>query len=114
MRRLLQFRILIVLIALALIPAATLPFAERLRSEWARFWEQKPEVEEPAIGLVEFRGSGAIYEVEPTRFYIRVGDTLQPIPGSATSADSSLRFSEAQELGEAAGSVDLPFPAIER
>ena len=43
MRRLLRVRMLVVLLALALIPAATLPFAARLRKDWATFWEPKAE-----------------------------------------------------------------------
>lgn len=54
MKRLLRVRILIVLIALALVPLAILPFAERIRSEWVRFWE--PELEE--IEVVEFLDYG--------------------------------------------------------
>ena len=44
MIRLLRIRLPVLLLALAAIPIATLPFAEQLRSEWAKFWE--PEVEE--------------------------------------------------------------------
>ena len=47
MKRLLQVRMLFVLLALALIPAATLPFAARLRDEWTKFWE--PELEADVI-----------------------------------------------------------------
>ena len=43
MKRLLRVRILVVLVALALLPAAALPFADRLRAEWAKFWEPKPQ-----------------------------------------------------------------------
>jgi hypothetical protein len=103
MRRLLQVRILIVLVALALIPAATLPFAERIRTEWARYWEPKPDVEEPVGASFEFNGSGAAFRVVSIRSNLRTG-----------SPNSLLRFSEAQELGEAAGSIDRDSPAIER
>ena len=52
MKRLLRIRILIVLIALALIPAVTLPFAERIRAEWVRFWE--PEEEEVLVEYLDY------------------------------------------------------------
>lgn len=114
MKRLLQFRILIVLIALALIPAATLPFAERLRAEWARFWEPKPNVEVPISDLMEATGSVPIQRVNLARNHLRVWSTSADPGGSDASPNSSLRFSEAQELGEAAGAVNLSLPAIER
>ena len=41
MRRLFRIRLVVSLVALLLIPAATLPFAERLRTEWARYWEPR-------------------------------------------------------------------------
>jgi hypothetical protein len=59
MRRLLQFRMLVVLVALALIPAATLPFAERLREEWTRFWEPKAKPVEPTATLMVVDGFGS-------------------------------------------------------
>lgn len=43
MRRLVQVRLLFILIALALVPTLALPFASRLRTVWTRFWEPKPE-----------------------------------------------------------------------
>lgn len=43
MRRLLRVRLLFVLIALLILPTPALPFAERLRTEWARNWEPKPK-----------------------------------------------------------------------
>ena len=46
MRRFLRVRLLLVLIALLLVPTLALPFAERLRAEWTRYWE--PRVESPA------------------------------------------------------------------
>jgi hypothetical protein len=45
MRRFLRIRILFVLIALLLVPALVLAFAERLRTEWARYWAPKPIID---------------------------------------------------------------------
>lgn len=50
MRRLFRVRIAVVLIALIALPALALPFAERIRTEWARFWEPTTEEDEfPAL-----------------------------------------------------------------
>jgi hypothetical protein len=54
MKRLLQIRILFVLIALLLAPTLVLPFAERLRTEWARYWEPRAEAhDEPQFASSE-------------------------------------------------------------
>lgn len=110
MKRWLQARLLIVLAALVLVPAATLPFSERLRDEWARLWEPKPVLKEvPAVEppFVILRP----VKVVPEGAFDRVWRRAKR-PDPATAAPSSpLRFSEAQELGEMAGSVrsvDLP------
>jgi hypothetical protein len=36
-------RLLFILVALLLVPALALPFAERLRTEWARYWAPRVE-----------------------------------------------------------------------
>jgi hypothetical protein len=54
MRRFLRIRILFVLIALALVPAVVLPCAERLRTEWARYWASRVEASEEAALQAEF------------------------------------------------------------
>lgn len=43
MRRFVQVRLLCIVIALTLVPTLVLPFAERLRTAWTKFWEPKPE-----------------------------------------------------------------------
>jgi hypothetical protein len=113
MQRLLQVRMLAVLISLALIPAATLPFAERIRAEWTRFWEPEPDVEEPVGELIEMSGSVSIQPVDLTRTYRQVWSSPASTSGSDSSSNSSLRFSEAQELGEAAGARQVSLPAVE-
>lgn len=76
MRRLLRVRLLFVLVALLLVPALVMPYAERLRTEWARYWDPKAQPIDDAsfvvdadlvrLGLLEqqmLTGSDATWEV---------------------------------------------------
>lgn len=78
MRRILRIPLVLVLFALVLAPAAVLPFAERLRTEWAKFWD--PEPEEP-----EWIVSGDELHVYVNGIYLCPTDW-----SNATSLDSGL------------------------
>lgn len=106
MRRFLQVRILFVLIALLLVPALVLPFAERLRAEWARYWEPKAEAER-AVDEGEWCGtSGGVGATDVCEIPVENLVAAEEFPSSEEIAERELllRLTEEIELS------DLPFP----
>jgi hypothetical protein len=105
MRRFLRIRILFVLIALLLVPTLILPFAERLRAAWARYWEPKPA---EAMDIVE---EAPIARNSPSGIFIGNPDpkTVEEIERFLEeAAEREKALAKQERFLQAMGEIELP------